>query len=159
MDALKKSHNSIYENHIKINKQYIQNGGMIQTTWSAYTVAQLKQALKDFGLPLSGKKSILVKRLEDTGMDASDYYAQELAPRVDTTYSTHDDYLKQAKPTVVELKATLKYYGLSMSGKKDELLQRLKDSRDEIGLFQLKSVPGKQYKPRLNWEDYGFSVD
>lgn len=71
--------NIIYENDIKISKPYIHKGKM---KWSAYTVSELKQALNDFGLPLSGKKEMLVKRLEDTGLDdiaASDYYAAEIA--------------------------------------------------------------------------------
>jgi hypothetical protein len=73
------------------------------------TVPELKDDLREQGLPVSGRKDELVQRLVETESEAAD--------------------LEQK--TVPELKDDLREQGLPVSGRKDELVERLVESGPE----------------------------
>ena len=71
------------------------------SSYDDWTVHQLKWTLKERGLPVSGKKRVLIERLESNeGLESS------------ALGSNYDDW------TVKELKKTLKERGLPVSGNK-----------------------------------------
>ena len=39
-------------------------------TWSDYSVSELKEALRARGMPVSGRKDVLIERLENSVFDA-----------------------------------------------------------------------------------------
>jgi hypothetical protein len=80
-------------------------------------VPDLKAALKGKGLPVSGKKSELIDRLKGESNEESD----EIAEEDNTSKEVNYDDMK-----VPDLKAALKGKGLPVSGKKSELIDRLK---------------------------------
>jgi hypothetical protein len=123
--------NSIYENNIKITPVYIQK----KMTTSKQTIAELKQMLKQNGLPVSGKKYELIQRLVIAGL----LHPSNL-PWEEDTYD---------KMKVVELKALLKQYGLKISGKKPELIQRLNNYEYELNFYVDKSHEGPYDKMKV----------
>jgi len=89
--------------------------------YEGMTVPNLKAALKELDLPVNGKKAELIERLK--GVDSieeenSEEEASEEAETIDIDYDSM---------TVPNLKAALKEQGLSVSGKKAELIERLKE--------------------------------
>ena len=92
------------------------------------TVPNLKAALKEQGLPVSGKKAELIERLKENSEDETiDPIEEEGTSEEETkskeTETTDVDYETM---TVPNLKAALKEQGLPISGKKAELIERLK---------------------------------
>ena len=99
--------------------------------YDSMTMPNLKAALKEQGLPVSGKKTELIERLKENSKD------EDKAKTVDPieegeiseeakskeTETTDVDYDSM---TVPNLKAALKEQGLPVSGKKTELIERLK---------------------------------
>ena len=88
--------------------------------YEGMTVPNLKAALKELDLPVNGKKAELIERLK--GVDSieeenSEEGASEETETIDIDYDSM---------TVPNLKAALKEQGLSVSGKKAELVERLK---------------------------------
>jgi len=94
--------------------------------YDSMTLPNLKAALKEQGLPISGKKAELIERLK--GVDAiEEENTEEETSEEDTesneTETTDIDYDSMTLPN---LKAALKEQGLPVSGKKAELIERLK---------------------------------
>jgi hypothetical protein len=75
------------------------------------TVPLLKEALKEQGLPASGKKAELIERLKGEAEETPDEGSEEV------------DYESMTVPL---LKEALKEQGLPVSGNKAELIERLK---------------------------------
>jgi len=119
--------------------------------YDSMTVPNLKAALKEQGLPVSGKKTELIERLkenskdeykaetvdpigeekadEETSEEEDEYEAETVGPIEEETETTDVDYDSM---TISDLKAALKEQGLPVSGKKTELIERLKeDSKDK----------------------------
>ena len=96
---------------------------------SQMTVAALKDRLRQLNLPLSGRKDDLVKRL----LDYSD--ANELQ-QPDTLEPKQEDALVEEKKddiynfTVPVLKERLRALGLSVGGRKADLIERLLESNE-----------------------------
>ena len=57
---------------------------------SALTVAQLKELLREAGLPVSGKKAELIARLEESDLDKSDDIEEEIEEE-DDDFDDYDD--------------------------------------------------------------------
>ena len=96
--------------------------------YDSMTLPDLKAALKEQGLPVSGKKAELVERLKENSEDETiDPIEEEETSEEETkskeTETTDVDYDTM---TVPNLKAALKEQGLPISGKKAELIERLK---------------------------------
>ena len=96
-----------------VDDQGVTNG----QDYSALTVRELRSLLKERGLPVSGKKSKLITRLEN---DA----AKELLDGVGVV-GVAEDYDGK---TVKELRKLLREMGLPVSGKKSKLIERLRAS-------------------------------
>jgi len=104
--------------------------------YDSMTVPNLKAALKEQGLPVSGKKTELIERLKENSKD--EYNAETVNPigeeKADEETSEEETESKETKTTDVDydsmtvpnLKAALKEQGLPVSGKKTELIERLK---------------------------------
>jgi hypothetical protein len=96
------------------------------------TVPNLKAALKEQGLPVSGKKAELIERLKGDSED--EYEAETVGPIGEEGTSEEETGSKETETTDVDydsmtvpnLKAALKEQGLPVSGKKAELIERLK---------------------------------
>jgi hypothetical protein len=84
------------------------------------TVPNLKAALKEQGLSVSGKKAELIERLKGVGSIEEENSEEEVSEETETIDIDYDSM------TVPNLKAALKEQGLSVSGKKAELIERLK---------------------------------
>ena len=96
--------------------------------YDTMTVPNLKAALKEQGLPVSGKKAELIERLKENSEDETvEPIEEEGASEEETeskeTETTDVDYDAM---TVPNLKAALKEQDLPVSGKKAELIERLK---------------------------------
>lgn len=103
---------------------------------SELTVVELKDSLRLLKLPLGGRKDELVQRLQmysDEGLDkpdkledsALDVYSNPTIDKPDKLEdSTLDEY---SNLTVVDLKERLKKLGLSVGGRKADLIKRLFD--------------------------------
>ena len=112
--------------------------------YSKMTISQLKKELKSQGLPVSGRKSELVKRLRtsDNSVDYSRMTVKELRVElrnqgkpVSGNKKTLVDRLKSSKTTlnynymtVKELRELLRSQGLKVSGNKAYLVSRLQSS-------------------------------
>ena len=104
--------------------------------YDSMTISDLKAALKEQGLPVSGKKTELIERLKEDSKDESK--AETVDPieeeKADKETSEEETESKETKTmgvdydsmTVPNLKAALKEQGLPVSGKKTELIERLK---------------------------------
>ena len=104
--------------------------------YDSMTISDLKAALKEQGLPVSGKKTELIERLKEDSKDESK--AETIDPieeeKADKETSEEETESKETKTTDVDydsmtvpnLKAALKEQGLPVSGKKTELIERLK---------------------------------
>ena len=100
------------------------------------TISDLKAALKEQGLPVSGKKTELIERLKEDSKDESkaetiDSIEEEKADKETSEEETESKETKTMgvdydSMTVPNLKAALKEQGLPVSGKKTELIERLK---------------------------------
>lgn len=102
---------------------------------SELTVVDLKDRLRLLKLPLGGRKDELVQRLQeysDEGLDKTDEL-QDLAlyvhsnPTIDKTDKLEDSACVYSNLTVVDLKERLKKLGLSVGGRKADLIKRLVD--------------------------------
>ena len=99
--------------------------GTTDIDYESMTVPNLKAALKELDLPVSGKKAELIERLKTT----EDEYEAETVDSIEEekeskeTETTNVDYDSM---TVPNLKAALKKQGLPVSGKKTELIESLK---------------------------------
>ena len=91
--------------------------------YDSMTLPDLKAALKEQGLPVSGKKAELVERLKENSEDETIDPIEEEGTSEEETETTDVDYDTM---TVPNLKAALKEQGLPISGKKAELIERLK---------------------------------
>ena len=85
--------------------------------YASMTVAQLKELLKEQGLPVSGKKAELIERLMEAS-GADEEVVEEAPAETSTDYSSM---------TVAQLKELLKEAGKPVSGKKAELIERLQE--------------------------------
>jgi ribosomal protein uL24 len=101
--------------------------GSDEVDYDSMTVPLLKEALKEQGLPVSGKKAELIERLkgetlspiEETEEDTSEEEGEE-------TPDEGSDEVDYDSMTVPLLKEALKEQGLPVGGKKAELIERLK---------------------------------
>ena len=103
------------------------------------SVRQLKTLLKQKGLPISGRKAELIERL--IGPQSNINPAPPLKPinPAPPLKSSHPMPLEQMK--VPQLKSLLKLRGLPVSGKKAELIERLKNgARREDGTSSSSAV-------------------
>ena len=91
--------------------------------YDSMTLPDLKAALKEQGLPVSGKKAELIERLKENSEDETIDPIEEEGTSEEETETTDVDYDTM---TVPNLKAALKEQGLPISGKKTELIERLK---------------------------------
>ena len=91
--------------------------------YDSMTLPDLKAALKEQGLPVSGKKAELIERLKENSEDETIDPIEEEGTSEEETETTDVDYDTM---TVPNLKAALKEQGLPISGKKAELIERLK---------------------------------
>ena len=87
------------------------------------TVVQLKELLKERGLPMSGKKADLIERLKSKKSPAKRKSARKSAKK-----SKADGF---SAMTVLELKELLREKGLTVSGKKADLVKRLEEFEEE----------------------------
>ena len=104
--------------------------------YDSMTISDLKAALKEQGLPVSGKKTELIERLKEDSKDESkaetiDSIEEEKADKETSEEETESKETKTMdvdydSMTVPNLKAALKEQGLPVSGKKTELIERLK---------------------------------
>ena len=85
------------------------------------TVPNLKAALKELDLPVNGKKAELIERLKGVDSIEEENSEEEASEETETIDIDYDSM------TVPNLKAALKEQGLSVSGKKAELIERLKE--------------------------------
>jgi len=85
------------------------------------TVPNLKAALKELDLPVNGKKVELIERLKGVKSIEEENREEEDSEETETIDIDYDSM------TVPNLKAALKEQGLSVSGKKAELIERLKE--------------------------------
>eukprot|EP00929_Paragymnodinium_shiwhaense_P052839 TRINITY_DN26460_c0_g1_i1.p1 TRINITY_DN26460_c0_g1~~TRINITY_DN26460_c0_g1_i1.p1 ORF type:complete len:984 (+),score=206.29 TRINITY_DN26460_c0_g1_i1:233-3184(+) len=84
---------------------------------SDLTIPELKERLRALGLPLGGNKAVLVERLQDAGGEAGEQRSS----------ATGDDREADfAGLTIPVLKERLRERGLPMTGKKADLVARLK---------------------------------
>lgn len=89
--------------------------------WSSCNVGQLKVELKNRGLPVSGKKTDLIQRLiENDNTTTSSVVSGAVAVVEDTSIETDWESM-----TVPQLKVQLRSQGLSVAGKKSDLISRL----------------------------------
>ncbi len=110
--------------------------GTTDVDYDSMTISNLKAALKEQGLPVSGKKTELIERLKEDSKDESK--AETVDPieeeKADKETSEEETESKETKTTDVDydsmtvpnLKSALKEQGLPVSGKKTELIERLK---------------------------------
>ena len=87
----------------------------METDLSSWTNAKLKEHLRSIGLPVSGKKAILIQRIQN--------------------YESQSSQVEYDRMTVPELKTLLKDRKLSVTGRKANLIARLKQS-------DIKNKPG-----------------
>jgi len=85
--------------------------------FSGLTVVQLKDLLRDNGLPVSGKKSELIRRIAE--------HSSGPQPSSNPSSSQEDDEVLLGGLTVPQLTARLKDLGLPISGRKKELIERI----------------------------------
>jgi large subunit ribosomal protein L24 len=93
-----------------------------ESDYDTMTVPLLKEALKKQGLPVSGKKAELIERLKGETLGPIEETEEEGEETPDEE-SDKVDYESMAVPL---LKEALKEQGLPVSGKKAELIERLK---------------------------------
>lgn len=89
--------------------------------YESMTVPNLKVALKELDLPVNGKKAELIERLKGVDSIEEENSEEEASEETETIDIDYDSM------TVPNLKAALKEQGLSVSGKKAELIERLKE--------------------------------
>jgi len=89
--------------------------------YEGMTVPNLKAALKELDLPVNGKKVELIERLKGVKSIEEENREEEDSEETETIDIDYDSM------TVPNLKAALKEQGLSVSGKKAELIERLKE--------------------------------
>jgi len=89
--------------------------------YEGMTVPNLKAALKELDLPVNGKKAELIERLKGVDSIEEENSEEEASEETETIDIDYDSM------TVPNLKAALKEQGLSVSGKKAELIERLKE--------------------------------
>ncbi|TVY73615.1 E3 ubiquitin-protein ligase Zswim2 [Lachnellula suecica] len=89
-----------------------------QTDWASLTVSELKDELRTRGLTVSGKKSDLIDRLNAADGASSDSSQPEPVAAVEA----RQDF---SGMTVPQLKSELTRRGLTISGRKADLLNRL----------------------------------
>lgn len=106
-------------------------------------VAELKQHLKDRDLAVNGKKPELIARLEAA-------ISAEAEDEAEAEFCELDDDLESC--TVSALKGHLRARGLPVSGKKTELVERLRDATPEESPCEEEDLEGcsvPQLKDRL----------
>uniref|UniRef100_A0A7S1YYE1 SAP domain-containing protein n=2 Tax=Ditylum brightwellii TaxID=49249 RepID=A0A7S1YYE1_9STRA len=132
---------------------------------SSLTVPQLKEKLREAGLPVSGRKADLIKRISDSfaeidspalvdvgeSIQVKDIPSSELvgkmnSPAVETINEATvakiiptPEYL--ATLTVPQLKDKLRTAGLTVSGRKAELIERLIDAQIESQAVKSVTIP------------------
>ena len=89
--------------------------------YEGMTVPNLKAALKELDLPVNGKKAELIERLKGVDSIEKENSEEEASEETETIDIDYDSM------TVSNLKAALREHGLSVSGKKAELIERLKE--------------------------------
>lgn len=103
------------------NQGRLPNTALERPTYTSWTVARLKDALKKYKLPVSGTRATLLARLDDFHRKACDQAIQ--------VYTEHQDrrrLIEELSPlTRKDLEARLKARGLSRTGKKADLIDRL----------------------------------
>ena len=111
--------------------------------FSGLTVVQLKDLLRENGLPVSGKKSDLIQRIAEHSSPRDDPHPISNPSSDQEHLSTLDDPHPSSNPssnqedeeilgglTVPQLKARLKDLGLPISGRKKELINRILEHVD-----------------------------
>jgi len=121
-------------------------------SYTEKTVAELKELLKEAGLPVSGKKAELINRLEENSevnLDDETASDSDTLEKLQNLLSEAGFHLEKAGKnykvkkdektqtegedlsslTVAQLKKLLKEAELPVSGSKSELINRLKDSK------------------------------
>jgi len=98
-------------------------------------VVELKQILKDNGLRVGGTKSELISRI----LENNSLYENDI--KISPVYIQKGMTTKQ---TVPQLKALLKSYGLKVSGRKADLIERLNAYSGDVGT---KKISRKEIKP------------
>lgn len=105
--------------------------------WSTSTVAQLRTELKNRGLATAGKKGDLLARLEEDDLAAAlrevrGEDAEAARSEGEMEGEIGDEYEEQSVDysamTIVELKNELRARGLRVSGRKQELIDRLQSA-------------------------------
>jgi ribosomal protein uL24 len=90
--------------------------------YDSMTVPLLKEALKEQGLPVGGKKAELIERLKGETLGP----IEETEEENKETPNEESDEVDYDSMTVPLLKEALKEQGLPVGGKKTELIERLK---------------------------------
>jgi len=107
------------------------------------TIDFLKERLREQGLPISGKKSVLIERLRESLNTVEDEPESAAEDEEAADGPCDDDNMQGC--TVVVLKEKLREKGLPVSGNKAELLKRLrpsasKDEASQPGASDLRSL-------------------
>eukprot|EP00931_Biecheleriopsis_adriatica_P076591 TRINITY_DN50284_c0_g1_i1.p1 TRINITY_DN50284_c0_g1~~TRINITY_DN50284_c0_g1_i1.p1 ORF type:complete len:220 (-),score=60.32 TRINITY_DN50284_c0_g1_i1:221-835(-) len=97
---------------------------------SSYTVVQLKERLKERSLTVSGNKAQLIERLQAAILAESAEESEEDEDAEDAEDAAEDEYCEidfdLESCTVSALKGHLRERGLPVSGKKADLIERLR---------------------------------
>ena len=93
--------------------------GACQVSWEKLTVPMLKSRLRQQGLPVSGRKAQLLERLRE-------HHAERAQQAAHAEQGEHGES-ELSGLTVVALRRRLKERGLPVSGRKVELIARLKE--------------------------------
>ena len=96
--------------------------GSDEVDYGSMTVPLLKEALKEQGVPIGGKKAELIERLKGKTLGP----IEETEEEGKETPDEESDEVDYDSMTVPLLKEALKEQGLPVGGKKTELIERLK---------------------------------
>ena len=106
--------------------------------YDSMTVPLLKEALKEQGLPVGGKKVELIERLKGETLGP----IEETEEEGEETPDEESDKVDYDSMTVPLLKEALKEQGLPVGGKKAELIERLKG--ETLGPIEETEEEGKE---------------
>jgi len=119
-------------------------------------VSELKAALQKLGLPVSGTKDTLIKRLKESKDNVIDEEKESIDEESKSVEDTSEEEKEVELPEdiskmkVTELRAVLKKRGLTVSGTKAQLVERLQGNIDG-------DPPPEKKKRKANEEDEGGS--